>query len=198
MVKMQNFLQIAAGIATLPLLLEIQRQSELWNENTLRTKHPGTAHSEVSDIWLWFNDVPKVVEVDTLFGRTIDKPELSKVVNDKEVIPYRGWNLLPSARNIIFPLMSQVQAIRLGRVMITKLPPGKTITPHVDGGAPATYFQRYQVALQCLPGNKFRIENEAVEFKTGDVWMIDNKKEHEVINNSETDRIVMIADMRSE
>lgn len=197
---MKNFLKLAEGIATLPLLAQIHRQPDLWDENTLRTKHPGTAHSDVSDIWLWFNELPKS-EVDfnqlplALEGRG---NSVFYVANDKEVVPYRAWNLLPLARGIIFPLMSQVAAVRLGRVMITKLPPGKTITPHVDGGAPATYFQRYQIALQCLPGNKFRIENENVEFRSGDIWMIDNTKEHEVINNSSDDRIVMIADMRSE
>jgi quercetin dioxygenase-like cupin family protein len=92
--------------------------------------------------------------------------------------------------------MRQVEATRLGRVIITKLPKGKTITPHVDGGAPATYYERYQVALQCLPGNKFIIGDEAVSFKSGEVWHIDNKVEHSVINNSADDRIVCIIDLR--
>lgn len=196
---MKNFLKIAQGINMLPLMLELKRNPELWDENTLRTKHPGTAHSQVSDIWIWFNeifDLPEYNREQLELGLPLDK--YSVVANDKEVISYRAWKLLPSARNIIFPLMSQVQAVRIGRVIITKLPPGKTITPHVDGGAPATYFQRYQVALQCLPGNVFRIDDEQIEFQTGDIWQIDNKLEHEVINNSKDDRIVMIVDLRSE
>lgn len=181
----------------MPLMAQIQRQPELWDENTLRTKHPGTAHSQVSDIWLWFNELPKGDENQLTFEQRYDIA-FNGVVNDREVVPYRGWQLLPAARNIIFPIMRHVEAVRLGRVIITKLPPGKRITPHVDGGAPATYFQRYQVALQCLPGNVFRIDDEQVEFRSGEVWLIDNKKEHEVINNSADDRIVMIVDLRSE
>lgn len=180
---MKNFLKLADNINVLPIITELQRNVDLWNENTLRTKHPGTAHAEVSDVWVWFNKLPDL---------------LNEVIDDKEVIAYRAWKDLPSIRPLIFALMNQVQAIRLGRVIITKLPAGKTITPHVDGGAPATYYQRYQIALQCLPGNKFIIGDEEISFKTGEVWQINNREVHSVVNNSADDRIVMIVDARSE
>jgi hypothetical protein len=192
---MKNFLKLADNVNVLPIMIELQRNVDLWNENTLRTKHPGTAHAEVSDIWVWFNDTSP------LMLRTVEGKEYqdgSRIINDKEVIPYRAWKDLPSIKPLILALMNQVGAIRLGRVIITKLPPGKTITPHVDGGAPATYYQRYQIALQCLPGNKFIIGDEEVGFKTGEVWQINNRETHSVVNNSADDRIVMIADMRSE
>lgn len=162
---------------------QIFQNPDLWDENTLRTKHPGTAHSEVSDIWLWFNQLPK-------------EGETKKVINDKVVVPYRGWDVLTALRNPIFGLMHQVQAVRLGRVIVTKLPAGKQIDPHTDGGAPATFFKRYQIAIQCLPGNIFQIENEQVGFESGDVWAINNRAEHSVVNNSQDDRIVCIVDLR--
>ena len=180
---MRNFLKLAEGVNPLPLMQQIQRQPDLWNENTLRTSHPGTAHSEVSDIWVWFNQ--------------ISKTDPLKVVNDKAVVPYRAWHMLPAIRPLIFALMNQVDGVRLGRVIITRLPPGKEITPHTDGGAPATYFQRYQIALQSLPGCIFKIEDEEVNFLTGEVWHIDNLKVHSVINNSADDRIVIIVDIRT-
>lgn len=187
---MKNFLKIGEGQAmTLALLQEIHRQPDLWDENKLRTTTPGSPHSEVSDIWLFFNKTLQDATQEELFR---------KIVNDREVVPYRAWPRLPSARPLIFGLMRQVEAVRLGRVIITKLMPGGKIAPHVDGGAPATFYTRYQIALQCLPGNMFRIDNEQVEMCSGDIWMIDNKKEHEVINNSVDDRIVMIVDLRSE
>lgn len=165
-----------------PLMGAIARQPELWNQNTLRTKTPGTPHGEVDDIWLFFNDP--------------EDPEA--VVNDKEVIPFFAWHKLPQARQIIFDLMRWTESHRLGRVVITRLPPGGTIPMHTDGGAPATYFTRYQVAIQSLPGAIFQIEEEQVNFKTGEVWMINNEAEHGVINNSEDDRIVMIVDLRAD
>lgn len=180
---MRNFLKLAENINVLGIRAELQRNPGLWDENTLRTKHPGTAHSEVSDIWVFFN--------------SLSETDSNLVVDDKEVIPYRGWDLLPSLRPLIFALMNQVNAVRLGRVIITRLPPGKGIDPHTDMGAPATYYDRYQVAIQCEPGNIFMIGDESVSFKTGEIWQIDNKIVHSVVNNSAVDRIVCIVDLRS-
>jgi hypothetical protein len=184
---MNNFQLLARNVDVMPLLHQLQVKKYLWNENTLRTKHPGTAHSQVSDIWVLFNELPK------------DEKDLFQnlnIVDDKEAIPYRAWSELPAIRSIIFGLMRQVEATRLGRVIITKLPPGKTITPHVDQGAPATYYERYQVILQSLPGCIFKIGNEEVQFSSGEIWHIDNKVEHSVINHSADDRIAMIVDLK--
>lgn len=178
---MKNFQLLARDIETSTLLNQILRQPDLWDENDLRTKHPGTAHSQVSDIWVWFNEIPK---------------DTNKIINDKEVIPYRAWTALPALRPVIFAMMRQVEATRLGRVIITRLPPGKEITPHVDMGAPAEYYSRYHLAIQCLPGNIFKIDDEEVSFRTGEIWWIDNKKMHSVVNNSGDDRIVCIIDLR--
>jgi hypothetical protein len=175
---MNHFLQIAAGIDTVPVLNALAANPDLWDEYTLRTTHPGTAHSEVSDIWVWFND------------------PAGDVANDREVVEYRAWREVPQIRMLVFDLMRRVEAVRLGRVLVTKLRPGRQITPHVDGGAPATYFTRYQIALQSQPGALFKIGNETVNFKTGDAWMIDNRSEHSVVNNSGDDRVVLIVDLR--
>ena len=56
---MKNFLKLADNVNVLPIMIELQRNADLWNENNLRTKHPLTAHREVSDIWVWFNKIPK-------------------------------------------------------------------------------------------------------------------------------------------
>ena len=176
---MDNFFRLAKGVNFNPLMVAISRQPELWDQNTLRTKHPNTAHGSVSDIWLMFNEIGE------------------SVANDIIVKPYPAFEKLPQARPLIFDLMRTVEGVTLGRVIITRLLPGKKIAPHVDGGAPATYYKRYQMALQSLPGALFRIADETVNFETGDVWLIDNTKEHEVINNSKDDRIVMIVDIRS-
>lgn len=169
-----------------PLLHATQRQPHLFNTNTIRTKHHGTAHAEVRDILLRFNDLVE-------YQRTGNP---SDIVDDKEAIEFPAWNSLPQARPLIFDLMRRVEGVRLGRVILTLLPPGKTITPHVDGGAPAHYYQRYQIALQCLPGAVFAIGDEEMNFRTGEVWWIDNTVEHSVVNNSPDDRIVLIVDIR--
>ena len=177
---MRNFQLIAANVDVMPLLHAVTRQSQLWNENRLRTTYPETPHAEASDIWLWFNSTD----------------DAATVADDKDTVPYPARQALPQARPIVFDLMRGVQGSRLGRVLITRLAPGKSISPHADGGAPAEYFSRYQVALQSLPGCLFTIGDEVVTFSPGDVWWIANQRTHSVVNNSTDDRVVLIVDIR--
>lgn len=189
---MRNFLKLAQGINILPLMHAIQRQPELWNENTLRTTHLESPHTQVDDIWLRFNDLTSHETLPKQEGQT----EYAGVLDDHESICYPAWFKLPEAQPIIFDLMRLVSGIRLGRVLITRLAPGKTITPHVDGGSHAAYYERYHCILQNLPGSNFRAGDEVVCMKPGELYWFDNSKEHEVINHSADDRVTLIIDIR--
>jgi hypothetical protein len=178
---MRNFFKLAEGVDVIPLLNALAVHDDLWNENTLRTTHPLSPHQAVDDIWLMFNEIP-------------DSPDA--VVNDLDVIPYRAWSELPHARSIIFDVMRRVEATRLGRAMITRLSPGGEIPEHVDEGAPATYYTRYMLALQSLPGALFESGGEVIQFRPGEIWMVNNRAPHRVVNNSADDRIVLIMDLR--
>lgn len=179
---MKNFYKLAEDMDVKPLILALKINADLWNENTLRTKHEGTAHSQVNDIWLRFNEVVNLGE---------------NVVDDKECINYSAIYALPDARNLILWLMTRVSGARLGRCLITELKPGKKIHPHVDMGAPAEYYERYHIVLSGHKGCIFRAGDEQVTMLTGEVWWFDNEQEHEVINNGAEDRIHMIVDIRS-
>lgn len=165
----------------MPLMAAIARQSELWNQNTLRTTHVKTPHTEVSDIWLRFNEIPENVE---------------EIIDDHESIDYPAFSLLPQARPLIFDLMRLVEGKRLGRVLITKLIPGAKIYPHVDGGEHAAYYERYHIILQNNAGSIFRCGDEALCMNAGDVYWFNNAIEHEVINNSADDRLTLIVDVK--
>lgn len=177
---MRHFLQIGS-IDPVPTLAALATKPDLWNENPLRTQHPGTAHAEADDIWLLFNRIPE---------------NAAEVVDELHVLPYRAWGELPHLRAQVLDLMRRVDGVALGRVMLTRLKPGKRIYPHADAGAPAEYYTRYQIVLQSLPGCTFRIGEETAQFPSGSVWWIDNRTEHEVTNNSTDDRIVCIVDVR--
>lgn len=187
---MRNFQRICTGLHTMPLAHALARQPELWDRDKLRTTHSGTPHSQVSDIWLRFNDLTGWENKDEAARRGL-------VLDEHESINYPAFALLPQARIIIWDLMRLVEGERLGRVLITRLGPGKVITPHVDGGSHAAYYDRYHVALASLPGVVFRAGEEAVQMATGEVWWFDNSKEHEVVNNSGDDRITMIVDIKT-
>lgn len=179
---MRHFLCIAENVDVTPVLRELATQPELWDQNTLRTSHPDTAHADVSDIWLWFNEIPQ---------------DPNGVINDIQTVPYPAWGLLPSLRKLVLDLIRRVDGVQLGRCIVTKLPPGGIITPHVDQGAPAEFYTRYQIALQSYPGALFHCEDETVNFHGGDVWWVNNRVQHSVVNNSGDDRIVCIVDIRS-
>ena len=90
-----------------------------------------------------------------------------------------------------------MDGVQLGRCMVTRMRPGATITPHKDEGTPATFYTRYQIVLQNLPGSLFTIKDETVSFQSGDIWWINNRETHSVINNSGEDRLVCIVDIKS-
>ena len=164
----------------------IMRQPELWDKNTLRTEHEASPHTQVSDIWLRFNDLEKFKA----------ENEYAGVIDEHESIDYPAFVLLPQARQLIFDLMRVVEGKRLGRVLITKMVPGTKIDPHVDGGEHAKYYERYHIILQNNPGSIFRCGKETICSAAGEVWWFNNQIEHEVINNSNDDRISMIVDIK--
>jgi hypothetical protein len=176
----KHFLQVGT-VDPISTLTTLANNADLWNENDLRTRYAASPHAQADDIWLMFNRVP-------------ENP--AEVVDDIQVFPYRAWGELPTLRKQVLDLMHHVEGIALGRVIVTRLKPGARITPHADQGAPAEVFNRYQIVLQSLPGCQFRIGDETMQFSSGQVWRVDNRTEHEVINNSADDRIVCIVDIR--
>lgn len=183
---MRYFQKLASNIDVVPLLHAITR-SNLWNQERLRTTHPGTPHTQVDDILLRFNDL---VEARS-------KNDIGLVIDEHESINHPAMYLLPIARPIIFDLMRRVEGERLGRVLVTRLAPGRTIAEHVDGGDHAAYYQRYHVMLQNSPGSIFKAGNEAVYMEPGSCWWFDNAAPHSVVNNGVDDRITLIVDVRT-
>lgn len=183
---MRHFLRLSSGVNVVPLLHCLQNYPELWNENSLRTLYPNSPHADADDIWLRFND------------RKDWEQDPARVMNDLENVFYPAWGKLTPARPIVFDLLRLTEGVRLGRVMITRLAPGKRITPHADGGLYAEYYRRYHVILQSQLGTNIRSGDETLSPRAGDVYWFDNLAEHEVINNGADDRIVMIVDIHVE
>ena len=175
---MRNFLLLGSQNVT-PLLHQITLHPELWNQNTLRTAHEGSPHKQVDDIMLRFQ------------GRGY------QVVDDPECIWYPAWDVLTEAHKLIFDLAYMVKAERIGRILISRMAPGKVIEPHEDGGAVASYYTRYQMPIQSEPGVVFDCAGERVQMAGGQVWWFRNSLTHSVVNNSATDRIAMVVDLRT-
>jgi hypothetical protein len=190
---MRNFQKISHGLDTTPIVNAVLRQPELWNTERLRTTHPGTPHADVEDILLRFNDLTPY-KIAVAEGKEVSE-YAGTVIDEHESICFPAWHALPQVHEIIFDLMRYTRAIRLGRVIITRLAPGKVITPHVDGGSHAAYYRRYQLMLNNNPGSLFHCGGETVTMKTGELWWFNNGLEHSVENYSAEDRIAMIIDL---
>lgn len=187
---MRNFLRLAQDVDVVPLLLAIQRRPDLWKEDTYLRDYPQGPFKQIESIMLRF-PVKSVHETEEELQKHIS------TYDQHENIDYPAYKLLPEARPIVMALMTRVGGERLGRVMINKIAPGGVIYPHTDTPAHADYYSRFHVVLQSQPGVGFRAGDEQVYMATGEVWWFDNKKEHEVINNSAGDRIHMIVDIRT-
>lgn len=186
---MKNFLIIASNVDVLPLLLAIKRQPELWKEDTYLRDYPQGPFAQIESIMLRF-PVKSVKETEAELADHFSKYDQHESIN------YPAFQLLPQARPLIMGLMARVDGERLGRVMINKIAPGGVIYPHEDTPAHTEYYSRFHLVLQSAPGVLFRAGDEQLNMETGQLIWFDNSQMHEIINNSNQDRISMVIDVR--
>jgi Aspartyl/Asparaginyl beta-hydroxylase len=171
---LNNFREILSGIDVCPLLDQLQGHPDLWNTDDSWTRHkPLSAVIQgIDDIVLRFNKSPDW-----------NKP---------------AFKTLNAAQLIIFDVMRAIPAEHLGKVIITRLPPGKSIEPHIDHMPPgiAPYYQRYQIPLSVNLGVVFKCGDEELYMKPGSCYWFNNQITHSVVNNSDQDRISMLTDIR--
>jgi hypothetical protein len=187
---MRHLIKIAHSIDTGPLLLELARQPRLWNRHRMRKDAPESPHVQMDDIWLRYNENLKKYEESGEFEGINDE-------HNSAFLP--EWYALPAARPIVQGLMSRVFGTRLGGILITRIPPGGRIEPHVDASWHVTHYNtKVYVVLQTNPQCVNRVENEQVVMAPGDAWYFDNTLEHDVVNDGPDDRISLIVSIRCE
>lgn len=190
---MHNFQRIATKTDIMPLLLAIKRRPELWAKDTfLRDYNQGIPFGCVETIFLRW---PVIQDGSQMTPEQIEAYKAG--IDQHESMDRPEYKTLHEARPIVMNLMAYVGGERLGRVMINKIAPGGSITPHADTPAHADYYTRHHLVLQSSPGVVFKCGGEQVYMATGETWWFNNALEHEVINNSADDRIHMIMDVRT-
>lgn len=187
---MRNFLNVSSGADVMPLLLAIRRRPELWKEDNYLRDYPQGPFGEIESIMLRF-------PVKTVHETEEDLKDHLSRYDQHENIDYPPYKLLPEARPLIMGLMTVVAGERLGRVMINKIAPGGRIYPHADTPVHAEYWSRFHIVLHSRPGVDFRCGEERIYMETRSVWWFNNQLEHEVVNNSDEDRIHLIVDIRT-
>lgn len=173
---MRNFLHLGT-VDVLPLMLAVQARPDLWNRHFVDAFAQSPAR-ESDHIVLRFQPDGGSEDIRTEF--------------------FPAWAELPQVRPIVFDLMRRVEAVGLGRVVISRLEPGGRVYQHRDVGtayADQKNGMRFHVALKGEPGSWYICGEESVCMQTGTVWWFNHGDFHRVENTSEADRIHLIVDM---
>ena len=183
---MKHFSKIYDGVDVAPLMAEIDANPQLWDAYNTRRTGNGTPHAEMTDIWVRYNDITPYLKAGSMAG--FNDPHLP--------VWYPAFDALPSLKPILFELMAKVEGEMLGGVLITRIPPGCGIDPHIDKNWHVDYFDKYYISLQSAEGANFCCDHDGVLEKlspqVGECWLFDNRKNHWVENNSNQDRITLI------
>jgi hypothetical protein len=181
------FQRIAAGVETLPLMLDLYRQPELWDQNTGRTAAEGGPFAGTSDIWARFRDKAELTSTEAY-----SEPHVP--------VFWPAWYALPHLRPIVFGIMARVEAVQLGGVLITRVPAGKQVAPHHDRGRwHSEFFQtKAYLPLASNPHCYNTCADERVVMQVGECWLFDNLQVHATVNDGETDRVTLIVSLRCE
>ena len=182
---MKHFLQIG-NIDVVPLLLQLERNPQLWNQHNDRTTRSVTAHDETSDIWLRYRPLDQLIS-----SENYNEPFT-------DMVWYPAYYALPEIRPISQTLMQRTNATSLGGCLITRIPPGGQVKSHSDRGVwHAEHFHCKVYIPLAANSNCINItSDEALVMEVGQCWVFDNLKTHSVHNDGRSDRITLIVSMR--
>ncbi len=175
-----------SGLDVAGLVAQLNARPDLWGQHGQR-RAPDSPHAASDDIWLRYREYAELTEP-------------ARFIEPHESVWYPSAAVLPDAVLIADRLM-QAPAIcgeRLGGVLITRLPPGAEIKPHVDHGWHAGHYQKFYVALRNKPGSVFGWPTGDLHAADGDVWWFRNDVSHWVVNGSDTERLSMIVCIRTD
>lgn len=183
--------KLAEGIDVAPIIAELEDWPGLWNAHPARREMSRDIHAQMSDIWVRYNHPANF------------DPANPAAFNDEHFpVNYPAWDALPSIHNVVFDLMAAVHAEHLGAILITRIPAGSGIAPHVDTGWHVGFYNcKAYLSLKSKIGADFVLDYAdgriSINPKPGEVWRVDNRERHWVTNDSSSERMTMIICMRS-
>lgn len=176
------------GVNVAPLVGEIEKQPELWDQNRFRTYAPGQSsvnpHQRIQDIIVRFNDWR---------NWTGDRMKFNE---RHESVWWAAYEKLPYVKPLVFDLMRMYEAESLGMVLITRIPPHCEVAKHTDAGWHAQQYLKFAVQLKSAPSQKFCYDGYSIETAPGDLYAFDNSKPHWVENPTDQDRWTLIICLR--
>lgn len=167
-------------------IAEVLRNQTLWNQHKLRTNDDGP-HRHVHDIWVRCLDWSVMKADPAAFNRK----------HESSWYPIADDELLV-AKNIAVGIFKHVGGVELGGVLITKIPAGTCVLPHIDKGWHARHYEKYAFQIQANERQEFCFDKKRLVTQSGDFFTFDNQYSHWVTNLSDEDRITMIVCIRKE
>lgn len=180
---MKYLRELAGPISMDSIVAELAAHPELWNRYTLRTGYGDSPHG-VDDVWIRYRDFNDILIKGMAFQDFIG--------TEHESVWYPAIDVLPSLKSLIFETMRYFECERLGGVLITRIPPGGEVKPHVDGGWHATYYEKIALQIKSAPGQAFCYADGEFECASGTVYSFNNNEAHWVSNKSDVERITCI------
>ena len=187
----QYFNKIAVGFNVMPLQIALRRQPRLFGKYDMRCVG-NSPHRESTDIWVRYNAIENVLNNEGQLNAT------HPANKEHRPVGYPAYYQLPDIRAVIFDLMRVVEGEELGTILLVKIPPGKQIYPHIDGGWSAEYYAKYYIAVQSAPGNSFNFPDGSIFPTVGDAYWFDNSVLHDAKNESNDDMVMLIVTIKSD
>ena len=175
---------LSSGFDVVAAVAQIDAHPEIWNTHRMRTELYGTPHNGVSDIWVRYNAWEN-------FTGDIAAFNAEHVSQWYPVI-----KVIPAVAVLVHDVFDQVGGKELGGVLITRIPPGGEVKPHVDSGWHAGYYEKFAVQLKGNAQQAFCFEDARLSPEPGDLYQFDNSKLHWVKNDSSEDRMTLIICIR--
>lgn len=186
---MKHLRHLQDGINVGPILNQLEAHPELWNAFKLRTTLYQGPHNSVSDIWMRYRHWSEFDQFSADgAARFVSEPH--------ESAWYPSAYVLTALKEVIFDLCRQYAVERLGGVLITRIPAGGQVAPHIDRGWHAGYYEKLALQLQSHPDQRFCFEDGGFQCGAGTLYTFDNSKSHWVTNESPDDRMTAIICVR--
>lgn len=166
---------MAESIRLLPTTYDVaqaqeQLKRDVWNRHDARRKT--YVHAGVDDIWLRYG--------------------LGDTSGPHESEWYPVVNEIPALWSLVRRVCRAERAKKLGGVLITKIPPGGRVEPHIDEGWHAREYEKVAVQIKGDERQAFHFEDASVSALDGQSYTFDNSRLHWVTNDSDRERITLI------
>ncbi len=115
----------------------------------------------------------------------------------KNPFDYHDFPIWQEWKDDLLPIMGQAAKIlgyeecRFPRIMLAKLPAGSEISPHTDRKA-SHFIHKIHVPLITNSGTMFHVGDQVRHLPAGEMFEVNNKRNHAVENFGELDRIHLI------